>query len=196
MCLLPASPTVPGPPLPPTQLIARQLSAYPQLDYHISWSPPQSSSGDSRPRPDKPHDMSATNIEASQTHDAVTDLAPSSAVLAATAPPAGAPESAVMLVGSFVSGLPTNYRVVWGPRQEEPVNKEMYNDAAGFSPILDSRKSDVRVISKVGGKDAEPSSQKRMEAKVAQFLRPTSIPHELRVSRMMLGLKVPHGGQG
>ncbi|KAF5398052.1 hypothetical protein PHET_08233, partial [Paragonimus heterotremus] len=42
----------------------------------------------------------------------------------------------------------TKYRVVWAPRVDEPVSKEMYNDQAGFSPIMDLQKSDARIVGK------------------------------------------------
>ncbi|VDM03236.1 unnamed protein product [Schistocephalus solidus] len=42
------------------------------------------------------------------------------------------------------------YRVMWAPRKEEPVDATTYNDKAGFSPILDTARSDVRVVEKVG----------------------------------------------
>ncbi|VDK78183.1 unnamed protein product [Dibothriocephalus latus] len=42
----------------------------------------------------------------------------------------------------------TRYRVMWAPRQEEPVDATTYNDKAGFSPILDTARSDVRVVEK------------------------------------------------
>ncbi|TPP64013.1 Anosmin-1 [Fasciola gigantica] len=42
--------------------------------------------------------------------------------------------------------LGTKYRVIWAPRVEEPVNKEMYNDDVGFSPIMDTQQSDVRIV--------------------------------------------------
>ncbi|KAF5397517.1 hypothetical protein PHET_08170 [Paragonimus heterotremus] len=42
----------------------------------------------------------------------------------------------------------TKYRVVWAPRIDEPVSKEMYNDQAGFSPIMDLQKSDARIVGK------------------------------------------------
>lgn len=45
--------------------------------------------------------------------------------------------------------LNTKYRVVWAPRVEEPVNKDMYNDDVGFSPIMDAQQSDVRIVEDV-----------------------------------------------
>ncbi|KAL7063509.1 hypothetical protein AAHC03_01100 [Spirometra sp. Aus1] len=42
----------------------------------------------------------------------------------------------------------TRYRVMWAPRKEEPVDATTYNDKAGFSPILDTSRSDVRVVEK------------------------------------------------
>ncbi|CAH8521654.1 unnamed protein product [Dicrocoelium dendriticum] len=40
------------------------------------------------------------------------------------------------------------YRVVWAPRIEEPVSREMYNDAVGFSPLMDLQRSDARIVHK------------------------------------------------
>ncbi|KAG5450828.1 Anosmin-1 [Clonorchis sinensis] len=42
----------------------------------------------------------------------------------------------------------TKYRVLWAPRIEEPVIREMYNDEVGFSPIMDLQQSDVRIVDK------------------------------------------------
>ncbi|OON21861.1 fibronectin type III domain protein, partial [Opisthorchis viverrini] len=42
----------------------------------------------------------------------------------------------------------TKYRVLWAPRVEEPVIREMYNDEVGFSPIMDLQQSDVRIVDK------------------------------------------------
>lgn len=43
----------------------------------------------------------------------------------------------------------SRYRIMWGPRKEEPVDASMYNTEAGFSPIPDLQQSDVRVVDKV-----------------------------------------------
>uniref|UniRef100_A0A5K4F5H1 Putative anosmin n=1 Tax=Schistosoma mansoni TaxID=6183 RepID=A0A5K4F5H1_SCHMA len=45
-----------------------------------------------------------------------------------------------------INGNSTKYRVMWAPRIHEPVDESMYNDEIGFSPIMDLRQIDIKVI--------------------------------------------------
>ena len=103
----------------PPHNIQVELVNYERLDYQVSWNPPFPLSRKT------PRTGAVATMPGGFSHPSISDQSASP------------------------SATFTRYRVLWAPRKEEPVEASMYNDAAGFSPILDFQNSDVRVLDKV-----------------------------------------------